>query len=87
MSEKEHVGIKEIKKLAQKFKAEELDTCINQQLNQGSNVCGLSGSNEYVINELAKAEFVRQRMDKGVSLIDAVRELASKIRNFQEFGK
>ncbi len=87
MSEKEHVDIKEIKKLAQKFKAEELDTCINQQLNQGSNVCGLSGSNEYVINELAKAEFVRQRMDKGVSLIDAVRELASKIRNFQEFGK
>lgn len=87
MSEEKHIDIKEIKQLAKKFTAEELDICINQQLNQGSNVCGLSGSNEYVINELAKAEFVRQKMDEGVSLIDAVRELASKIRRFQQFGK
>ncbi len=85
--EKEQIDIKEIKKLALKFRPAEIDICIDQQLKEGSNVCGIGGSNDHVINELAKAEFVRQMMDKGASLEDAVRELARRIRMFYHLNK
>lgn len=85
--EKEQIDMKEIKKLALKFRPDEIDICIDQQLKEGSNVCGISGSNDYVINELAKAEFVGQMVNEGVSLIDAVRELARRIRIFHQLNK
>lgn len=87
MTEKEQIDIKEIKNLALKFKPDEINICIEQQLKEGSNVCGIIGMTDYVISELAKAEFVRQMMDRGVSLTDAVRELARRIRLFQQLGK
>ncbi|MCX7913434.1 MAG: hypothetical protein N2511_02475 [Thermodesulfovibrionales bacterium] len=84
MSKEGHIDIKEIRELAKRFSLEELESCIEQQLKEGNNLCGVTGNNEYVINELAKAEFVRQRMEQGISLRDAVRELASKIRSFYQ---
>jgi len=87
MGEKYQIDIPEIKRLAKQFTPEQIDSCINQQLNEGSNVCDVRGATEYVINELSKAEFVRQMMDKGSSLTDAVRELAQRIRSFHQMGK
>lgn len=87
MGEKIHIDIKEIKKLALRFSPEQLDTCINQQISEGSNVCDVSGTTEEVVNELSKAEYVRQLMEQGVSLTDAVRILASKIRGFHQTNK
>ncbi|MBF0564073.1 MAG: hypothetical protein HQK89_02400 [Nitrospirae bacterium] len=75
--------IKEIRELAQKFTPNEIETCISQQLREGVNECKQSGPTDHVLNELSKAEFVRKRMDEGVSLTDAVRELARRIRNVQ----
>ncbi len=82
--EKQNIHIKEIRELAKRFTPEEIESCISQELQDGSNVCKISGPTEYVINELSKAGFVRQKIDEGVSVKDAVRELARRIRLVQK---
>lgn len=82
--QRQDVDIKEIRDLAKKFTPEELETCINQQLQEGTNICEITGPTDYVIGELAKAEFVKELMEKGMSLTDAVRELARRIRLVQK---
>ncbi|MCX8031405.1 MAG: hypothetical protein N3A59_07510 [Thermodesulfovibrionales bacterium] len=84
MSERIHIDIKEIKKLALKFSPEQLETCINQQIQEGNNVCEVRGNTDYVISELAKAEYVKELMQQGLSLKDAVRMLAQRIRSFHQ---
>ncbi len=85
--ERQEIHIKEIKELARKFTPEQIENCITQQMQKGANVCEISGPTEYVINELSKAGFVRDLMDKGMSLTDAVRELAKRIRLVQKAFK
>lgn len=88
MSEvKNHIDIKEIKRLASQFSIDEIDSCINQQLREGSNVCKITGTTDYIISELAKAEFVKQLMSEGIPLTDALRELARRIRAYQKLSK
>lgn len=82
--EKQDIDIKEIRELAKKFTPEEIETCIKQQLEEGTNVCEVKGPTEYVIGELAKAEVIKELMGKGMSLADAVRELARRIRLVQK---
>ena len=60
--DKQDIDIKEIRELAKKFTPEEIETCIKQQLEAGTNVCEVTGPTEYVIGELAKAQ-VRQRIN------------------------
>ncbi|HSR12571.1 MAG TPA: hypothetical protein VLS90_14110 [Thermodesulfobacteriota bacterium] len=85
--DREQIDIKEIRELARRFTPEEIDACINRQILEGQNPCEVRGSTEYVLGELAKAEFVRKRMDDGMSLADAVRELARRIRLAQQNRK
>ena len=82
--DKQDIDIKEIRELAKKFTPEEIETCIKQQLEAGTNVCEITGPTEYVIGELAKAEVVKELMGKGMTLTDAVRELARRIRLVQK---
>ncbi len=82
--QKQDIYIKEIKELAKKFTPQEIEQCIMQQLQEGVNICDISGPTEYVINELSKAEFVRELIDKGMTITDAVRELARRIRIVQK---
>ncbi len=81
--ERQKIHIKEIKELAKKFTLEQIESCIPQQMQEGTNVCDISGPIEHVINELSKAGFVRDLMDKSMSMTDAVRELAKRIRLVQ----
>ncbi|MGB9716379.1 MAG: hypothetical protein ACPL1G_08245 [Thermodesulfovibrionales bacterium] len=81
--EKQDIFIKEIKELAKRFTSEEIESCIQQQLKEGENICDVKGPVEYVIGELAKAEFVKKLMEEGMSISDAVRELARRIRLVQ----
>jgi hypothetical protein len=76
--------IKEVRELATKFTSSEIETCLLQQLQDGVNECKMGTSTDHVINELSKAEFVRKRMDEGLSLMDGMRELARRIRNVQQ---
>ncbi len=81
--DRQEIHIKEIKELAKKFTAEQLEGCISQQIQKGDNICLRGVQTEEVINELSKAEFVRDLMDRGMSMSDAVRELARRIRLVQ----
>lgn len=76
--------VKEIKEIAKKFSPEQIDACINQQIDTGENICLKTESAEQIINELAKARVVRGFMDKGISLADALRELARRMRLIQK---
>ncbi len=81
---KEDLHIEEIRDLARRFIAEEIEGCINQQIQKGENICFTEGPSEHIINELSRAEFVRSHMEKGSSLTDALRELARRIRQVQK---
>ncbi len=76
--------MKEVRELAQRFTPDELEACISQQLNIGNNTCEMSGPTDEVIKVLAKAEYVREQMNKGVPAGEAIRELARKIRKVQQ---
>jgi hypothetical protein len=80
---RQETHIKEIRELAKKFTPEQIESCIAQQMQEGTNVCDISGPTGYVINALSKAGFVRDLMDKGMSMADSVRELAKRMRLVQ----
>jgi len=82
--EKKPLDIAEIRELARKFPPEEIDACITRELEQGENPCTPPGPVDRDLDALAKAEWVRSRVDEGVPLGDAVRELAKRIRGVQK---
>lgn len=75
--------IKELKKLAKKFTPEQIEGCITQQIETGENICLKDESAEKIINELSGAEYIKRLVDKGMSLADALRELARRMRQAQ----
>lgn len=81
------INIQEIRELAAKYTPEQIEGCITQQIETGVNVCLRDESSERIVNELSKAQFVRLLIEKGVSLPDALRELARRMREVQRgFG-
>jgi uncharacterized protein YoaH (UPF0181 family) len=76
--------IKEIKELTKRFTPEQIEGCITQQIETGENICLRNESAEKIINELSKAEFIRDLIDEGMSLADALRELARRMRLVQK---
>jgi hypothetical protein len=78
------MNIKEIKELAKKFTPEQLDNCITQAIeNDGKSECYIGDDVLEVVNTLAKAQTVRELMEQGMSEIEAIRELARRIRKIQ----
>jgi len=82
-----YMDLKEIKELSKRFSPEEIEGCITQQIETGQNICLRDESSERIINELAKARFVRDLIEKGMSLPDALRELAARMRQVQSFSE
>ncbi|PIQ93202.1 MAG: hypothetical protein COY75_06745 [Nitrospirae bacterium CG_4_10_14_0_8_um_filter_41_23] len=76
--------IKEIKELTKRFTPEHIEGCITLQIETGKNICLRHESAEKIINELSKAEFIRDLIDEGMSLADALRELARRMRLVQK---
>ena len=77
------VDIKQIKEIAGKYTPEQIEGCISGQMDTGENICLTDGNSEKIINELSKAGVIREMMDKGMSLADALRELARRMRLVQ----
>jgi len=77
------MNIKEIRELANRFSKEQLEKCILQTVETGRNECELDGDVLEVVNTLAKAQTVRELMDQGMDQMEAVRELARRIRQLQ----
>jgi hypothetical protein len=78
------MDIREIKEIAKTYTPEQIEGCITQQLETGQNICLTDGNSEKIINELSKAEVIRGLTDQGMSLADALRELARRMRMVQE---
>ena len=70
----------DLKKIVDKYTAEQLEACIRQQLDKGENACEIVDGTDDVITDLSKAEVVRELMEQGMSFSDALRELGRKIR-------
>jgi hypothetical protein len=77
------MDIKRIREIAQKYTPEQIEGCISEQIETGKNVCLTDAASEKIINELSKAEVVRELMDEGLNLADALRELARRMRLVQ----
>ncbi len=77
------MNTREIKQLAEKFTKEQLENCITQTIENGKNECEIDGEVLEVVNTLAKAQTVRELMDRGMSQMEAIRELARRIRQVQ----
>lgn len=86
-TDRQDLHLREIQELARRLDTGKLEECMHQEMEQKFNVCAEEGSIEEVMNILAKAEFVRQRMEEGVSMRDAVRELGRRIRAVQQSFK
>jgi hypothetical protein len=82
-ADREPVPIATIRRLARQFDADELERCLQSELRLGDNECIRDGTRDEIVGELAKAEFVRQQVERGVALPDAIRELARRIRAVQ----
>jgi hypothetical protein len=78
------MDIKEVRELSKKFTPEQIEGCITQQMETGGNVCLMNDNTEAIINELSKAQFVRELTDQGMDLGDALRELAKRMRQLQK---
>ena len=80
------LSIKEVRELAARLSAEEIESCIHHQLDEGHNPCAPDEQAEEAMNVLAKAEYVRHLMDRGQTLSEAIRELGRRIRAVQQGG-
>ena len=70
----------DLKKITEKYSADQLEACIRQQLDKGENACEIVHEADSVIEELSRAEVVRELMDQGMKFSDALRELGRRIR-------
>jgi len=71
----------DLKKIVDKYSAEQLEVCIRQQLDKGENACEIVDDKaDEVITELSKAEVVRELMEQGMKFSEALRELGRRIR-------
>ena len=77
------MDVKQIKDLAKRFSPEQIEGCITMQIQTGKNICLTDNNSEKIINELSKAEVIRDLMNTGMSLADALRELARRMRLIQ----
>lgn len=75
--------LKQIRDIAQRYTPEEIESCITQQVESGKNVCLTDERSEKIVNWLSKAGVVKDFMNQGMSLADAVRELARRMRLLQ----
>ncbi len=73
----------ELKEIAKRFTPEQIEGCITQQIETGENICLTDENSDKIITELSKAGVVRSLTEEGMSLADALRELARRMRLVQ----
>lgn len=78
--------IDEIRELARRYSSGQIEQCMELALQNEDNPCFDDKEIEQVMNVLAKAEFVKAKMEEGSTLVDAMRELGRRIRAAQGVG-
>ena len=76
------IGIQNIRQLAEEFTSNQLDQCQNEQIQDHTNSCKLTGETTEILNGLARAAVIRKLIDEGASLPEAMRELGRRMRGF-----
>ena len=74
------VPISEIRELATRFDASEIAQCQELVLQSKDNACYSAHDPEEVMNVLSKAGFVRDQVQQGFAMKEAIRELGKRIR-------
>ncbi|NBO37013.1 hypothetical protein EBU99_00315 [bacterium] len=74
------MDIKALRELAQTYSVEQLNQCVNDLENKGSCSCSQKSDPFEIMTDLLQAIEVRQAMDNGSSLQDAVREFSKRVR-------
>ncbi|HTF99943.1 MAG TPA: hypothetical protein VK654_05090 [Nitrospirota bacterium] len=70
----------DLKKIAERYTPQQLESCIREQLAKGANSCNVIDEENEVMAFLGKAEVVRELMDQGMTFSEALRELGRRIR-------
>ena len=83
MNQDSGIHVKEIRELARRFSAEQIEKCIQAELEDKTNPCYQDEDIMTVVNVLSKAEFVKSLVEQGWRLPDAIRELGRRIRAAQ----
>ena len=79
-----------VKDLAQRYTAKQLEECLLSEIDCGSHSCTIpislsNGDRDGTIDNLAKAQAVREQMERSsITLSEALRDLAKRIRTLQE---
>ncbi|HUL01534.1 MAG TPA: hypothetical protein VLX29_11885 [Nitrospirota bacterium] len=79
------MNTQDLKKLVDKYSLAQITGCIQQQLEEGENACGVADTTDEIITALSRAEVMRELMDQGMGFHDALRELGRRIRKV--YGK
>lgn len=72
--------IADVRKLALQHEADVLEENINWQIANGTNPIYGVGTSEEIVGVLSKAKVVRQLMDNGMTIQEALRELGRRVR-------
>lgn len=80
---KQTVNIREIRDVANRFEAIEIESCMNLAMANKQNPCYSKQDTEEMMNVLAKASFVRTQVELGLSVGAALRELGNRMRLIQ----
>lgn len=80
----ESSDIRHVRALARTMDAGQIARCINQQLAHQPHGCVVCGDTEQVLNILSRAHVVRQLMEDGASLGEALRELGRRMRRLSD---
>ena len=81
--------MKDIREMAEKYSHSELEACIQQQIEQGSNDCFKGETPDETMAVLSKASFVKKQVEDGKagSVLDGVRQMAASIRSLGQNKK
>ena len=71
-----------MRKLVDNYNQNEIEQCIENQINIGCNACLQITDNDETINLLAKAGFMHSLISDGYTINNALRELGKRLRVF-----
>lgn len=74
--------ISEIRYVASQYSLDEIERCIAQQITIGVNTCVANINPDSSIAILAESSYVRELMNKGMTLQEAIRKLGARMRQF-----
>jgi len=77
-------SIKVVRDIASVFNPEQISQCLENQIRNETNECGIYGEHIDIVNALARAGTIRQLVENGASLTEATRELGRRMRRITE---